>query len=231
MKYEIQIIPQGEVATTNRDWEIAIVRANALHGQIAGLTGQIQTLEQKRWMTAVVLGGLLARMKAAAQHGEWGKLFGKTETCFRFDARTGRNYMKLHREVLKRAKKLGTVDVALIESGRRDARTLEEIGKLSDADSLRQAYFDFGVVTPPKSHGTSTIDDNRGTGKPQPIADPEEALAARQKSACDEFARIMVDLEAMLDTGRLPLVNQDALAEGKDILNNALRIINALTNA
>lgn len=231
MKYEIQIMPQNEVTTTNRDWEIAIVRANALHGQIAGLTGQIQTLEQKRWMTAVVLGGLLARMKAAAQHGKWGKLFGKTETCFRFDARTGRNYMKLHREVLKRAKKLGTVDVALIESGRRDARTLEEIGKLSDADSLRQAYFDFGVVTPPKSHGTSTIDDNRGTGKPQPIADPEEALAARQKSACDEFARIMVDLEAMLDTGRLPLVNQDTLVKGKDILNNALRIINALTNA
>lgn len=61
--------------------------------------------------------------------------------------------MKLHREVLKRAKKLGTVDVALIESGRRDARTLEEIGKLSDADSLRQAYFDFGVVSAPKSHG------------------------------------------------------------------------------
>ena len=75
------------------------------------------------------------------------------------------------------------------------------------------------------------IDDNRGTGKPQPIADPEEALAARQKSACDEFARIMVDLEAMLDTGRLPLVNQDTLVKGKDILNNALRIINALTNA
>lgn len=231
MKYEIQILPQNEVTTTNRDWEIAIVRANALHGQITGLTNQIQTLEQKRWMTAVVLGGLLARMKAAAQHGEWKALFAKNDTCVVFDQRTAQRYMKLYREVLKRARKLGTVDVALIESGRRDARTLEEIGKLSDADSLRQAYFDFGVVTPPKSHGTSTIDDNRGTGKPQPIADPEEALAARQKSACDEFARIMVDLEAMLDTGRLPLVNQDTLVKGKDILNNALRIINALTNA
>ena len=231
MKYEIQIMPQNEVTTTNRDWEIAIVRANALHGQITGLTNQIQTLEQKRWMTAVVLGGLLARMKAAAQHGEWKALFTKNDTCVVFDKRTAQRYMKLYREVLKRARKLGTVDVALIESGRRDARTLEEIGKLSDADSLRQAYFDFGVVTPPKSHGTSTIDDNRGTGKPQPIADPEEALAARQKSACDEFARIMVDLEAMLDTGRLPLVNQDTLVKGKDILNNALRIINALTNA
>ena len=231
MKYEIQIMPQNEVTTTNRDWEIAIVRANALHGQITGLTNQIQTLEQKRWMTAVVLGGLLARMKAAAQHGEWKALFGKSDTCVTFEYRTAARYMKLYREVLKRARKLGTVDVALIESGRRDARTLEEIGKLSDADSLRQAYFDFGVGTPPKSHGTSTIDDNRGTGKPQPIADPEEALAARQKSACDEFARIMVDLEAMLDTGRLPLVNQDTLVKGKDILNNALRIINALTNA
>lgn len=228
------ILSQCEVVTAiNRDWETAIVRANALHGQITGLTGQIQTLEQKRWMTAVVLGGLLARMKAAAQHGEWGKLFsnGNHNSHFKFSKRTGDKYAFLYREVLKRAKKLGTVDVKLIESGRRDARTLEEIGKLSDADSLRQAYFDFGVVTPPKSHGTSTIDDNRGTGKPQPIADPEEALAARQKSACDEFARIMVDLEAMLDTGRLPLVSQEALAESKDILNNALRIINALTNA
>ncbi|WP_300949690.1 hypothetical protein [uncultured Desulfovibrio sp.] len=237
MKYEIQIMPQNEVTTTNRDWEIAIVRANALHGQITGLTNQIQNLEQKRWMTAVVLGGLLGRMKSASQHGDFQKLFNskkdspKSESWFVFDKRTAQKYMKLHREVLKRAKRLGTVDVALIESGRRDARTLEEISKLSDADSLRQAYFDFGVVTPPKSHGTSTIDDNRGTGKPQPIADPEEALAARQKSACDEFARIMVDLEAMLDTGRLPLVNQDTLVEGKDILNNALRIINALTNA
>lgn len=237
MKYEIQILPQNEVTTTNRDWEIAIVRANALHGQITGLTNQIQNLEQKRWMTAVVLGGLLGRMKSASQHGDFQKLFNskkdstKSESWFVFDKRTAQKYMKLYREVLKRARKLGTVDVALIESGRRDARTLKEIGKLSDADSLRQAYFDFGVVTPPKSHGTSTIDDNRGTGKPQPIADPEEALAARQKSACDEFARIMVDLEAMLDTGRLPLVNQDTLVKGKDILNNALRIINALTNA
>ena len=88
MKYEIQIMPQNEVTTTNRDWEIAIVRANALHGQITGLTGQIQTLEQKRWMTAVVLGGLLARMKAAAQHGEWKALFTKNDTCVVFDKRT-----------------------------------------------------------------------------------------------------------------------------------------------
>lgn len=171
MKYEIQIMPQNEVTTTNRDWEIAIVRANALHGQITGLTGQIQTLEQKRWMTAVVLGGLLARMKAAAQHGEWKALFTKNDTCVVFDKRTAQRYMKLYREVLKRARKLGTVDVALIESGRRDARTLEEIGKLSDADSLRQAYFDFGVVTPPNltdSRHPATLTDAR-QGKKKPI--------------------------------------------------------------
>lgn len=226
------VLHQNEaVVTTNRDWEIAIVRANALHGQITGLTKQIQTLEQKRWMTAVVLGGLLARMKSASQHGVWKALFTKNDTCVVFDQRTAQRYMKLHREVLKRARKLGTVDVALIESGRRDARTLEEISKLSDADSLRQAYFDFGVVSAPKSHGTSTITDNRGVGKPQPIADPEEALAARQKSACDEFTRIMVDLEAMLETGRLPLVSQDALEQGRNILQFSLKIINALTNA
>lgn len=209
MKYEIQIIPQGEVATTNRDWEIAIVRANALHGQIAGLTGQIQTLEQKRWMTAVVLGGLLARMKAAAQHGVWGKLFGKTETCFRFDARTGRNYMKLHREVLKRAKKLGTVDVALIESGRRDARTLEEIGKLSDADSLRQAYFDFGVVAAPKKHGFDGSGNPAGRKADEKnlddalaaIGEDGEILTARKLRAREDYASIISQLETFLKDG------------------------------
>lgn len=234
MKYEIQIVPQGEVTTTNRDWEIAIVRANALHGQITGLTGQIQALEQKRWMTAVVLGGLLSRMKSAAQHGEWGKLFNSnSNNCanFNFGQREANKVMKLHREVLKRAKKLGTVDVELIESGRRDARTLEEIGKLSDADSLRQAYFDFGVVPPPKSHGSSTIADNRGVGKPQPVLTPDEAMAVRQQAAHDEFARIMIDLRAMLDTGRLPLVDLPTLEEGKDLISCALKIINALTNA
>lgn len=232
------VLHQNEaVVTTNRDWEIAIVRANALHDQITGLTNQIQSLEQKRWMTAVVLGGLLARMKAASQHGDFQKLFNskkdstKSESWFVFDKRTAQKYMKLHREVLKRAKKLGTVDVALIESGRRDARTLEEIGKLSDADSLRQAYFDFGVVSAPKSHGTSTIADNRGVGKPQPVLSPDEAMAIRQQAAHDEFARIIIDLRAMLDTGRLPLVDLPALQEGRDILTSALRIINTLTNA
>ena len=176
-------MPQNEVTTTNRDWEIAIVRANALHGQITGLTGQIQTLEQKRWMTAVVLGGLLARMKAAAQHGEWKALFTKNDTCVVFDKRTAQRYMKLYREVLKRARKLGTVDVALIESGRRDARTLEEIGKLSDADSLRQAYFDFGVVTPPKSHGFQASGNPDGRPAREKETDPDAELAEARKLA------------------------------------------------
>lgn len=224
MKYEIQIIPQGEVATTNRDWEIAIVRTNALHGQITGLTNQIQTLEQKRWMTAVVLGGLLARMKAAAQHGEWGKLFGKTETCFRFDARTGRNYMKLYREVLKRARKLGTVDVALIESGRRDARTLKEIGKLSDADSLRQAYFDFGVVTPPKSHGFQASGNPDGRPAREKETDPEpestDGMIAYQNQLCKALPRLgeYADMikSPFLDFYQFSLILRDVYA----IINN-----------
>lgn len=198
MKYEIQIMPQNEVTTTNRDWEIAIVRANALHGQITGLTNQIQNLEQKRWMTAVVLGGLLGRMKSASQHGDFQKLFNskkdspKSESWFVFDKRTAQKYMKLHREVLKRAKRLGTVDVALIESGRRDARTLEEISKLSDADSLRQAYFDFGVVTPPKSHGFQASGNPDGRPAREKETDPEAELAEARKLAAyakTNFAR------------------------------------------
>lgn len=206
------ILHQREnVAPISRDWEIAIVRANALHGQITGLTGQIQALEQKRWMTAVVLGGLLSRMKSASQHGEWGKLFsnGNHDSHFKFSKRTGDKYASLYREVLKRARKLGTVDVALIESGRRDARTLEEIGKLSDADSLRQAYFDFGVVTAPKKHGFDGSGNPAGRKADEKnldetlaaIGEDEEILTARKLRAREDYASIISQLETFLSDG------------------------------
>lgn len=209
----LMVLPQSEAGvTTNRDWEVAIVRANALHGQITGLSGQIQDLEQKRWMTAVVLGGLLARMKAAAQHGEWGKLFNpNSNNCanFNFGQREANKVMKLYREVLKRAKKLGTVDVALIESGRRDARTLEEIGKLSDADSLRQAYFDFGVVAAPKKHGFDGSGNPAGRKADEKnldetlaaIGEDEEILTARKLRAREDYASIISQLETFLKDG------------------------------
>lgn len=227
MKYEIQIMPQNEVTTTNRDWEIAIVRANALHGQITGLTNQIQTLEQKRWMTAVVLGGLLARMKAAAQHGEWKALFGKSDTCVTFKYRTAARYMKLYREVLKRARKLGTVDVALIESGRRDARTLEEIGKLSDADSLRQAYFDFGVVTPPKSHGFQASGNPDGRPAREKETDPEAELAEARKLAAYAKNKLCQGLSEFCDLGRHALLDKDDLAALEIVLRSTLDQVQA----
>lgn len=207
------ILPQCEaVTTTNRDWDVAVVRANALHGQITGLTGQIQELEQKRWMTAVVLGGLLIQMKSASQHGEWGKLFNSnSNNCanFNFSQREANKVMKLHREVLKRAKKLGTVDVALIESGRRDARTLEEIGKLSDADSLRQAYFDFGVTPEPKKHGFNGSGNPAGRGADEKnlddalaaIGEDGEILTARKLRAREDYASIISQLETFLKDG------------------------------
>lgn len=211
MKYELQCLPGQEVTVTNRDWDVAIVRANALHGQIAGLTGQIQALEQKRWMTAVVLGGLLSRMKSAAQHGEWGKLFsnGNHDSHFKFSKRTGDKYVSLHREVLKRAKNLGTVDVGLIESCKRDARTLAEISKLSDAESLRQAYFDFGVVAAPKKHGFDGSGNPAGRGADEKnldealaaIGEDEEILTARKMRAREDYASIISQLETFLKDG------------------------------
>ena len=230
MKYEIQIMPQNEVTTTNRDWEIAIVRANALHGQITGLTGQIQTLEQKRWMTAVVLGGLLARMKAAAQHGEWGKLFKSNYAHVRnltFTQSNAVRYMKLYREVLKRARKLGTVDVALIESGRRDTRTLEEIGKLSDADSLRQAYFDFGVVTPPKSHGFQASGNPDGRPAREKETNPEAELAEARKLAAYAKNKLCQDLSEFCDLGRHALLDKDDLAALEIVLRSTLDQVQA----
>lgn len=227
MKYELQCLPGQEVTVTNRDWDVAIVRANALHGQIAGLTGQIQILEQQRWMTATVLGGLLIRLKDASQHGEWKALFTKNDTRVVFDQRTAQRYMKLYREVLKRAKNLGTVDVGLIESCKRDARTLAEIGKLSDAESLRQAYFDFGVSTAQKSHGFKESGNPAGRPAEEKETDPEAELAEARKLAAYAKNKLCQDLSEFCDLGRHALLAKDDLAALEIVLRSTLDQVQA----
>lgn len=135
--------------------------------------------------------------------------------------------MKLHREVLKRARKLGTVDVALIESGRRDARTLEEIGKLSDADSLRQAYFDFGVVSPPKTHGFK--DSGNPAGRPigEKETDPEAELAEARKLATYAKDKLCQGLSEFCDLGRHALLDKDDLTALEIVLRSTLDQIQA----
>lgn len=130
--------------------------------------------------------------------------------------------MKLYREVLKRARKLGTVDVALIESGRRDARTLEEIGKLSDADSLRQAYFDFGVVTPPKSHGFQASGNPDGRPAREKETNPEAELAEARKLAAYAKNKLCQDLSEFCDLGRHALLDKDDLTALEIVLRSTL---------
>ena len=233
----LALVP-GETATslTDQDWTIAVHRANWMHRQIEKSSEDIASLEQRRWMTAIVLGGLLSRMKANSPHGSWNSLFAKNDTCVVFDIRTAQRYMKLHKEVLKRAKRLKDVDITLIESGQRDERTLAEISKLSSAETLRQAYIDFGVTKPSKS---SDKQDPFGghrneTGGPRkedrPEVSPAERLDAECQAADEALSALCTDLARFQAQGRLPLVSHQKLQAAKTLLANIIEDITTLNH-
>lgn len=122
-----------------------------------------------------------------------------------------------------------------------DGESVDALPELVDkatngAETPRQMMINCGIIVDKRRStrpltSTSTIADNRGVGKPQPVLDPDAARELQAQAAHDEFARIMLDLSAMLETGRIPLVDMPALLEGREILNQSLKMINALTKA
>lgn len=198
---------------TTEQWQIATQQANTLHTQISDLTAELTKLEQKRWIIAVILGGLLTRMKAASGHGEWQKLFPKRnhdsqfnqnyDTCpkcepwFAFGLRTSEKYIKLYHEVLRRAQTLGTINITPLTNGtlNLDDHTTAELTKLSDATTLRQAYLDFGIISPPppKHLGFTTSGNPLGM-PPKSITalTPEELKRARQQATRDAAKLIRI---------------------------------------
>lgn len=193
------------IIPTTEQWHTAIAQANTLHTQITQITAELTTLEQKRWITAVILGALLTRMKAASQHGEWQKLFplrnhdtcSKCEPWFAFGRRTSEKYMKLYRAVLARAKTLGTINITPLTNDpiTLDDHTTAELTKLTDATTLRQAYLDFGIISPPtpKHLGFTTSGNPLGM-PPKSITalTPEELKRARQQATRDAAKLIRI---------------------------------------
>lgn len=217
------ISPIDDHTTTAEQWQIATQQANTLHAQITQITTQITTLEQKRWITAVLLGALLTRMKAASQHGEWGKLFKKKpandEACFKcepwfaFGRRTSEKYISLYRAVLARAKKLGTINITPLSNGTItiDDHTTAELTKLTDANTLRQAYLDFGIIAPPppkhigftasgnplgRHPNEKTLDEALAT-----IGKDGEIITTRKLRARQDYATIISQIETFLKDG------------------------------
>lgn len=218
------LAPVPPATLTTEQWHTAIAQANTLHTQISDLTTQITTLEQKRWLTAVLLGALLTRMKDASGHGEWQKLFpkrnhdsqfnlrdSKKRTCALFSHASAKRYMKLYREVLRRAQTLGTINITPLTNGTLtlDDHTTAELTKLSDATTLRQAYLDFGIISPPppKHLGFTTSGNPLGPqptsplNKPNPTNLPPEELHRRQQQAEQDAAHILKLLGTFINRG------------------------------
>lgn len=237
-KAELLVLPQTR---TN----LVVNEANRLHKYAQSQAEIAACAGRNAVMAGLKIGKMLTGLKILTPHGGWKELFEnkkdshKSDTCVRFGfgERTARRYMRCY---TKAKLSLDNKERVLLDTGL-DGEPVDALPELVDkatngAETPRQMMINCGIVVDKRRPtrlltSTSTIADNRGVGKPQPVLSPDEAMAIRQQAAHDEFARIIIDLRAMLDTGRLPLVDLPALQEGRDILTSALRIINTLTNA
>lgn len=233
----LALVP-GATATplTDQDWTIAVHRANWMHKQCQGMDDQRITLEKRYWMTAVMLGALLTKMKASCQHGEWGKLFTTNDKNpnservqnFHFSQATGNLYSKIYKGAVKKARKLKGIDIALIETAERNERTYEEISKLSDATSIREALQDLSPSPARKKQDPfgGKRNENGGPRKEdQPEVSPAERLDAERKAADDAISEICTNLARFQAQGRLPLVSAQKLAAAKTLLSNIIEDI------
>lgn len=232
---ELMLVDQPEeISVTTRDWDVAVHKANALHGQIIHAGDEIERIERQRWMTAVALGALLTRMKDASAHGQWSKIFSSNSAHVQnlvFTQNTAGRYMKLYKEVLKRAKRIkdDSVDVALIEAGNRDAKTYAEIAKLSDADTLRQAYVDFNVIRDRSTSAVSTQFTGSGNpaGRPKKdtleSTDPEAEAEEARQLATYASSEIIRELMTFVDQGRHALLATSDMNALESALRHATR--------
>lgn len=214
--------------------------ANELHRQCIDITNQVQRLGNRMWQTAVVLGAVLTQVKKECPHGEWGKLFNDADKRiksspnvphvghFTFGKSSASRYMKLYKTVTEKSKGLTTqqsFDLESLQKGESyDIDALSgTLSQLTDATTLRQAFFDLGVLTPPKNK-TQAMLENRADGRPKDAndADPDAILAEQKRLAQKAVSTFAVTLEAFMAEGRYSLLDSEMLSVFADTLSASL---------
>lgn len=233
--------PASGVARSLAAIDGKLAYANELHRQCIDITNQVQRLGNRMWQTAVVLGAVLVQVKKECPHGEWGKLFSNAEKRlvdksnvthelhFSFTHKTAAQYVKLYKSVTEKSKDLSRQQYFDLESLRKgetyDIDALSgTLSQLTDATTLRQAFFDLGVLTPPKNKTQAMLENQNKEGRPKDAndADPDAILAEQKRLAKQAVAEFAVTLGTFLCDGRYDLLDNIILHEFANTLESAL---------
>ena len=202
------------------DW---VSEANALHARCEGLKERMQAIGAELWQHAVRLGGLLEERKRSLPHGAWGKLFKANSAHvqnLKFSQDTARRYMKLYKEAAKRAGKLEGAETAermrlMCSEGADDGELVEVLGRISTAETLRQAYFDFGVIEPPQDKNKTILNNRNTKGGPGKKEGTEAAQVPDTEKLHEESMRDGNELLRLLERYFATEKKQEHLTSGE----------------
>lgn len=203
--------PAAAMAPRTAGERIAYV--NLLHRDVERQAEAMRAMGVRLWQYAVVLGYQLTLLKQELPRGEYNILFsaGKRNTCvtFGFTKQTASRYTRLYKACAARYRKI-------CEEGNAELSELmvkplpeiaERIAGLTDAATLRQAYFDFRIIEPPASPA-EILEGNRNEAG-RPAEEEEGACAAREsweearKLALHAAGKLATETASYIETGRL----------------------------
>lgn len=233
--------PASGVARSLAAIDGKLAYANELHRQCIDITNQVQRLGNRMWQTVVVLGAVLTQIKKDAPYGEWGKFFSNANQRiigevnvnhglhFNFSHTIASRYMKLYKAMLEKSKDLTRqqyFDLESLQKGESyDIDALSgTLSQLTDATTLRQVFYECGVLTPPKSKTQAMLENRNADGRPKDAndADPDAILAEQKRLAKQAVAEFAVTLGTFLSDGRYDLLDNSVLHEFANTLESAL---------
>ena len=217
----------------------AIGEINAFHRRAVGAAEVARHKAAEATHFALLAGTRLEQLKSATPHGEWGKLFDDRRNLtpnaaqigecaafgvrFIFSSDTARRYMEVSTRI-RAEQKLSAKAQKRILSIAADPEVTDDsrewLEKLTAGRTLRQLYFDLGVITPSTEKEPA-----------KPAAPPTGPRKSKEQllleDAREAFALWRERFELLLRQGVLDDIDKPGLLELKEFLGGARDRVNA----
>ena len=228
-------------------------QSDILITQVNDLYREFEYHGQKMWHVSVQMGAKLIELKRTIPRGQWGKLFeAKTQRVafLEISLRHAQNCMTLYKQATTRTVKvLGEEEAekfkVLCIEDKPTPELTEALNKISTAESLRQALFDFAQDNKPSQEGTHIRNFKGGKAGAEanarkkelaPIDNPVEALepevdeVAQRVLASDDIKHITELLDEFIEAGRHLAVIRDVRRSFARELRRYADLFEGITN-
>lgn len=198
--------------TTVGFWVTSAIKA---HHSAQQLAKEAQIKAHQAVFYAAKCGAYLEQVKAKCSHGEWGAIVDDLP----FGSTTSDKYRALAKQMVERLPNINLQELPAPEqlADPSYAEIVEQVNEVTEEKSLRQLYFDWGIVKAPKTK-PRTIPDPSNLKNPPEIPDGETAAHLAAKGCWVEIAQQIDRCGLAKETANIHHLRLNELQDLKGVL-------------